>query len=154
MAEDPTGCRGGEYCIRCSAGSAYSPLRKNVMEAPTSRARARNRGNRPVDRLAAPSQEKTTNCGGAMPGVSRSGTGWWGCGPVLAVDPSPMRTTGGTGGADGGGAADTWVTGAGVGESVEVGEGATEEGRRTTLQPAAASAAAAAEVSSARRVSR
>src|SRR3954462_7589212 len=113
MVEEPTGCRGGEYCIRCSAGSAYSPLRKKVMDAPTSSARARNRGNRPVDRLAAPSQEKTTNCGGGTPGVSRSGTGWFGCGPVFAVDPSPMSCTGGAGGADGGGGAGTRGAGGG-----------------------------------------
>ena len=39
----------------------------------------------------APSQEMTTNCGGTSPGLSRRGFGWCGCGPVSAVDPSPIR---------------------------------------------------------------
>src|ERR671917_509286 len=66
------------------------PLRKKVIAAPYSAASERNRGNSPVSRLAAPSQEKTTNCGGVCPGSSRSGTGWCGWGPVSEVDPSPM----------------------------------------------------------------
>src|SRR4051794_32843722 len=66
------------------------PLRKKVIAASYSAASERNRGNSPVSRFAAPSQEKTTNCGGVCPGSSRWGTGWCGWGPVSAVDPSPM----------------------------------------------------------------
>src|SRR4051794_39308134 len=72
------------------------PLRKKVIAAPYSAANERNRGNSPVSRLAEPSQEKTTNWGGAWPGSSRAGTGWCGWGPVSAVDPSPMRRTAGS----------------------------------------------------------
>ncbi|CAM5501774.1 hypothetical protein SNARM312S_05229 [Streptomyces narbonensis] len=41
----------------------------------------------------APSHEKTTNCGGVSPGLSRSQTGWCGWAPVKAVEPSPIRRT-------------------------------------------------------------
>src|SRR4051812_49557062 len=75
------------------------PLRKNVIAAPYSAASARKRGKSPPSRLADPSQEKTTNCGGAWPIASRCGTGWFGCGPVSDIEPSPMsRTAGGGGG--------------------------------------------------------
>src|SRR6202035_5350864 len=33
------------------------------------------------------------NCGGVSPGWSFSGVGWWGWGPVSAVEPSPMSCT-------------------------------------------------------------
>src|SRR3954447_10488882 len=92
------------------------PLRKKVIAAPYSAANERNRGNRPVSRLAAPSQEKTTNWGGVWPGSRGVGTGWCGWSPVSAVDPSPMSRKagwllgsvgrGGTGGVEVAGAAD------------------------------------------------
>src|SRR4051794_6228569 len=75
------------------------PLRKKVIAAPYSAASARKRGNSPCSRLAEPSQEKTTNWGGAWPGASGSGTGWCGCGPVSDIEPSPMSRTAGVGGA-------------------------------------------------------
>src|SRR4051794_36468395 len=75
------------------------PLRKKVIAAPYSAASARERGNSPCSRLAEPSQEKTTNCGGAWPGASGSGTGWCGCGPVSDIEPSPICRTAGVGGA-------------------------------------------------------
>src|SRR4028119_637118 len=89
------------------------PLRKKVIDAPISCATRRKRGNRPVDRLAAPSQEKTTNCGGRSPGASLRGTGWGGCGPVSALGPSPIGRPSGVGAGSGGGAAED-VAGADV----------------------------------------
>lgn len=67
------------------------PERKKVMAAPWSLASLRKRGKRPLPISPAPSQLKTTNCGGVSPGWSGTGaSGWFGCGPVSAVEPSPM----------------------------------------------------------------
>ncbi len=58
-------------------------------------ARSRKRGKRPLPTSPAPSQEKTTNCGGSWPGSSGSGlAGWCGCLPVYEVEPSPMGRAG------------------------------------------------------------
>lgn len=65
------------------------------MDALCSRASRRKRANRPLSSSAAPSQEKTTNWGGRWPGRSGSRVGWFGCGPVSEVEPSPIRVTGG-----------------------------------------------------------
>lgn len=61
------------------------------MAAPWSLASLRKRGKRPLPISPAPSQLKTTNCGGVSPGWSGTGaSGWFGCGPVSAVEPSPI----------------------------------------------------------------
>ncbi len=65
------------------------------MCAPCSFARSRKRGKSPLPTSPAPSQEKTTNCGGVSPGSSGTGaSGWWGCLPVYDVEPSPMGLAG------------------------------------------------------------
>ncbi len=56
----------------------------------------RKRGNWPSSVPPAPSQENTTNCGGRSPGLSFSGLGWFGCGPVSALEPSPIGVPLGT----------------------------------------------------------
>lgn len=66
------------------------PLRKNVIEAPWSAATLRKRENSLLLSSPAPSQEKTTNCGGRSPGFSRSAFGCLGWAPVSAVEPSPI----------------------------------------------------------------
>src|SRR5689334_17542416 len=73
------------------------PLRKKVMAAPCCLASPRNRENSLLSSSPAPSQEKTTNCGGRSPGPSRAGFGWYGCGPVSAVEPSPIGVAVGVG---------------------------------------------------------
>ena len=61
------------------------------MPAPWSLASSRKRGKSPLPTSPAPSQEKITNCGGVSPGSSGTGlSGWWGCLPVSAVEPSPI----------------------------------------------------------------
>ncbi len=70
------------------------PDRKNDIVALTSWATLRKCENSCLLSSPAPSQEKTTNCGGRWPGSRRWGAGWFGCGPVSAIDPSPIRLTG------------------------------------------------------------
>ncbi len=61
------------------------------MAALWSLASLRKRGKRPLPTSPAPSHEKITNCGGVSPGSSRRGfSGWCGCGPESAVEPSPI----------------------------------------------------------------
>src|SRR5690606_8901618 len=94
MSEAPRGLFGGSYRRFFDSGSRYSPERKKVMCAPCSLARSRKRGNSPLPTSPAPSQEKTTNCGGVWPGSSGTGlSGWWGCLPVKEVEPSPIGRT-------------------------------------------------------------
>ncbi len=90
MSEAPTECSGGWYSSDLPLGSVYMPERKKVIAALCSSASLRNRGNWPSSVAPAPSQENTTNCGGRSPGLSFSGLGWFGCGPVSAVEPSPI----------------------------------------------------------------
>lgn len=95
MSEAPRGLFGGSYIRFFDSGSRYSPERKKVMDAPCSLARSRKRGKRPLPTSPAPSQEKTTNCGGVCPGSSGSGlAGWCGWLPVKEVEPSPMGRAG------------------------------------------------------------
>ena len=96
MSEAPTACFGGWYSWDLSLGRAYMPERKKVIVALYCSASLRKRGNWPSSVPPAPSQENTTNCGGRSPGLSFSGLGWFGCGPVSAVEPSPIGVPLGT----------------------------------------------------------
>ncbi len=69
------------------------PVRKNVIWALLSLATSRKWENRWSSPSSAPSQEKTTNCGGFSPGFNFSTGGCLGCGPVSEVDPSPSTWT-------------------------------------------------------------
>ncbi len=60
----------------------YTPLRKYVIVASLALATSRKWENSFWLSSPAPSQEKTTNCGGFWPGRSRSGLGRWGWAPV------------------------------------------------------------------------
>ncbi len=90
MSDAPTGCCGGAYRFRLEAGTAYTPDRKKVIEADNFVASERKCENSCWPFSPAPSQDNTTNCGGAAPAANAAGTGWWGWGPVYAVLPSPI----------------------------------------------------------------
>lgn len=75
MSELPGVCR-GRYSSRFPSGSRYTPLRKYVIVALLALATARKWENSFCESSPAPSQEKTTNCGGFRPGPSLSGLGW------------------------------------------------------------------------------
>ncbi len=66
---------------RLSSGSMYTPLRKYVMFAWLALETLRKWENSFWLSSPAPSKEKTTNCGGFWPGLSRSGLGRCGCAP-------------------------------------------------------------------------
>lgn len=93
MSERPGECCGGRYRSRLPSGSMYTPLRKYVMVARLSLATLRKCEKSFWLSSPAPSQEKTTNCGGRCPGFSRSARGSRGCAPVNAVEPSPISRT-------------------------------------------------------------
>ncbi|GGU71793.1 hypothetical protein GCM10010211_41990 [Streptomyces albospinus] len=81
IAEAPGSCRGGSQSSALSPGSRWTPLRKYVIVAPYFLPTARKCEKSRYPSSPAPSQEKTTNCGGFPPGLRPWGRGWYGCAP-------------------------------------------------------------------------